>query len=104
MSCAQVHAHARFAEHQADWNREYRRIYARKLRGTITESDWRAWVNDASRLRPNLVLSFDTWWVIPPNRRRELLEPLEPKIGDPAAFLEELRRLWSEPVDGEDAP
>ena len=51
MTCAQLHAHARFAEQRAAWNREYRRIYARKLRGTITDTDWRRWVTAAQTFR-----------------------------------------------------
>lgn len=63
MTCAQFHAHARFAELRAEWNREYRRIYARKLRGTVTEGDWKQWLAVARPLHKeaNLVLPYDSW-------------------------------------------
>jgi hypothetical protein len=63
MSCAQLHAHARFAELRAEWNREYRRIYARKLRGTVSEPDWKKWFAFATRLRKNAnyILTYDEW-------------------------------------------
>ena len=63
MTCAQLHAHARFAELRTEWNREYRKIYARKLRGSVTEDDWRGWIKDATSLRKNasIVLPYDLW-------------------------------------------
>jgi hypothetical protein len=63
MTCAQLHAHVRFAEQRAEWNREYRRIYARKLRGTVSEEDWKHWRTDATWLRKNanFNLAYDMW-------------------------------------------
>jgi hypothetical protein len=63
MTCAQLHAHARFAELRAEWNREYRRIYARKLRGTVSEEDWKQWLDVANPLRKknDIILTYDKW-------------------------------------------
>ena len=62
MTCAQAHAHARFAEQRAEWNREYRRIYNRKHRGTLTEQAWRQWLIAANLVRGDgHVLPFDDW-------------------------------------------
>jgi hypothetical protein len=43
MTCAQLDAHDRFAREREDWNREYRKVMARKVRGTVSEDDFRAW-------------------------------------------------------------
>ena len=43
ISCAQVHAHERFAQERKAWSREYRKVMARKLRGAVSERDFRAW-------------------------------------------------------------
>jgi hypothetical protein len=65
MTCAQLHAHARFAKQRTEWNREYRRIYARKLRGTVSNNDWRAWLTQTKPLRqagrPVENYTFDLW-------------------------------------------
>jgi hypothetical protein len=63
MTCAQLHAHARFAEQRAEWNREYRRIYARKLRGTVSGDNWKKWFAFATQLRKNAnyLLTYDEW-------------------------------------------
>jgi hypothetical protein len=65
ITCAQLHAHARFAKQRTDWNREYRRIYARKLRGTVSNTDWRAWLTAIKPLRDaHLAVesyTFDAW-------------------------------------------
>jgi hypothetical protein len=65
-TCSQVAASERFTERRAAWMKEYRRIYARRLRGTVSEDDWNAWMNftrairaefgDNSRFTP-----FDDW-------------------------------------------
>lgn len=66
MSCHQLHAHDRFARRRADWNKEYRRIYARKLRGTVSEQDWLDWRNDphGSARAPEHFLNFDSWKLV----------------------------------------
>jgi hypothetical protein len=63
ITCAQLHAHARFAELRGEWNREYRRIYARKLRGTVSEEDWNQWLTVANPLRKkqDIILPYDMW-------------------------------------------
>jgi hypothetical protein len=43
MTCAQLQAHDRFAAERQEWTREYRKVMARKLRGTVREKDFRAW-------------------------------------------------------------
>lgn len=43
ITCAQLAAHDRFARERGDWSREYRKVMARKLRGTVSEADFRAW-------------------------------------------------------------
>jgi hypothetical protein len=64
MTCAQLHAHGRFAEQRAEWNREYRRIYARRLRGTVSEQTWKQWLTDATWVRKHMsgfVFRFEDW-------------------------------------------
>jgi Zn-finger nucleic acid-binding protein len=61
-TCAQLHAHARFAEQREQWNKEYRRIYARKLRGTVTQAEWKAWNTETAPLREaGWIVPFDLW-------------------------------------------
>lgn len=43
MTCAQLQAHDRFTREREDWNREYRKVMARKVRGTVSEEEFRAW-------------------------------------------------------------
>jgi Family of unknown function (DUF6076) len=43
ISCAQVHAVDRFGREREEWSREYRKVMARKLRGTVSEKEFRAW-------------------------------------------------------------
>jgi hypothetical protein len=85
MTCAQLHAHARFAEQRAEWNREYRRIYARKLRGTITHTDWRRWVTAAQLFR-----EATRWGQAGPTT---LTWEIWQKYADPAALEELLSSL-----------
>jgi hypothetical protein len=62
MTCAQLHAHARFAEQRAEWNREYRRVYNRKSRGSVTDQAWKQWLTAANLVREDgHVLQFDDW-------------------------------------------
>lgn len=63
-TCSQTNKHAVFAERRADWNREYRKIYARKLRGSISEQDWNEWRAlhaDAAIIERGGWLPFDSW-------------------------------------------
>jgi len=43
MTCAQLHAHERFARERVEWSKEYRKIMARKVRGTVSEGEFRLW-------------------------------------------------------------
>lgn len=61
MTCAQLHAHERFAERRDRWNKEYRRIYARKLRGTVSDDDWREWRAEGTAKAPEFFIPFDLW-------------------------------------------
>jgi hypothetical protein len=81
MTCAQLHAHERFAKQQADWNKEYRRIYARKQRGTVSAEDFAEWYAAARAFRkiaPGTVYTFDGWKMLknlhPIEARRLLVE------------------------------
>jgi hypothetical protein len=62
MTCAQLHAHDRFAREREDWNREYRKVMARKLRGSVSEEEFRAWrsVSSAGE-RGKDWTPFDEW-------------------------------------------
>jgi hypothetical protein len=97
MTCAQLHAHARFAERRTEWNREYRRIYARKLRGTITHPDWRRWVTAAQIFREATrwreagptTLTWESWQrYADPAALEELLSSLQREL-EPEWGLEE---------------
>lgn len=59
----QREAHRRFAKAHPEWNREYRRIYQRKLRGTVTQEQWDAWRLDprGSAGSPFSFTPFDEW-------------------------------------------
>jgi hypothetical protein len=104
MTCAQLHAHARFAEQRAEWNREYRRIYARKLRGTIADADWRRWVTAAQIFREATrwgeagprTLTWESWQrYADPAAVEELLGHLQRDL-EPEYGLEESCRLVAE--------
>jgi hypothetical protein len=58
MSCRGLKKDEHFRESQRDWRREYKRLYERRKRGTLSEADWRAWraENDADAWFP-----FDEW-------------------------------------------
>ena len=43
MTCAQLEATIRFAREWSEWSKEYRKVMARKLRGTVSGSDFQAW-------------------------------------------------------------
>lgn len=62
-TCAQSYAHEVFAERRNEWNKEYRRIHARKLRGTVSEEDWQRWRTDpdGSARAPEIFTTFDRW-------------------------------------------
>jgi hypothetical protein len=65
-TCSQVAASDRFTKRQADWMKEYRRIYARKLRGTVSEDDWAAWMEFTRATRAesgdsSRFTRFDDW-------------------------------------------
>ena len=89
MTCAQLHAHARFAKQRTEWNREYRRIYARKLRGTVSDADWHDWVTATKPIRkangPVDAYTFDHWQqyktLSPDGIIALLLQVLEPEWG-----------------------
>jgi hypothetical protein len=109
MTCAQLHAHERFAEKRRDWNAEYRRIYARKLRGTVSEEEWDAWRSDeaGSALAPEQFYPFD-WWRTPEfQKQAEQIRALTARseTGQPS-FIEELQnRLRKPPSDsGKEKP
>jgi hypothetical protein len=76
-TCAGVHAHTRFAEQRAAWNKEYRKVYNRKHRGTVAERDWRQWLAEATWLRKNangFVLPFDYWAALKQPTSQELAQ------------------------------
>ena len=43
MTCAQLHSQDRFARERGEWSKEYRKVMARKLRGSVSEKEFRAW-------------------------------------------------------------
>jgi hypothetical protein len=43
VTCAQLEATDRFARERSEWSKEYRKVMARKLRGTVSRSDFEAW-------------------------------------------------------------
>ena len=65
-TCSQYAASERFRTRRADWMREYRKVYARRLRGTVSDTDWDEWTeyvrltraatDDDARYTP-----FDDW-------------------------------------------
>ena len=52
-----------FSERRGEWNKEYRRIHARKVRGTVSEEDWQRWRTDpdGSGRAPEIFTPFDRW-------------------------------------------
>jgi Family of unknown function (DUF6076) len=63
-TCAQLHAHERFAEKRDRWNKEYRRISARKRRGTVKPEEWSAWRDDkvgSAGAPDGFWVPFDLW-------------------------------------------
>jgi hypothetical protein len=62
MTCAQLYAHERFTKERAEWSKEYRKIMARKLRGKVSELDFRLW-KDSNRagVRGKDWIPFDEW-------------------------------------------
>ena len=62
-TCAQSYAHEVFSERRSAWNKEYRRIHARKLRGTVSEEEWTRWRTDpdGSGRAPEIFTPFDRW-------------------------------------------
>jgi hypothetical protein len=65
-TCSQVAATERFQKRKADWMREYRRIYARKLRGTVTPEEWGDWIAFVRTIRgesgnDSKFITFDEW-------------------------------------------
>jgi hypothetical protein len=65
-TCSQVAATERFQKRKADWMKEYRRIYARKLRGTVTPEEWNDWTEFVRLLREGTgddsrYTPFDDW-------------------------------------------
>jgi len=62
MTCAQLQAHDRFAREREEWTREYRKLMARKLRGTVSEKDFRAWkAGSEPGERGKDWIPFDEW-------------------------------------------
>ena len=62
ITCAQLAAHDRFARERGDWSREYRKVMARKLRGTVSEADFRAWkATSGPGERGRDWLPYDEW-------------------------------------------
>ena len=62
MTCAQLQAHDRFAREREEWTREYRKIMARKVRGSVSEEEFLAWrsVSSAGE-RGKDWITFDEW-------------------------------------------
>ena len=87
MTCAQLHAHARFAELRTQWNREYSQVYARKLRGTVTEQDWKQWLAAANPLRKtkDVILPYDLW--------KSYMQSGSSQSAETEASVAEMRRL-----------
>ena len=83
MTCTQLHKHERFAAQREGWNKEYRKIYARKLRGSVSEEDWAAWHEELRSWRevfenPAFWVPFDQWkeTVEQGNSIRDLMDKL----------------------------
>jgi hypothetical protein len=62
MSCRALKKDEHFRESQRDWRREYKRLYERRKRGTLSEADWDAWRAENSH---DAWYPFDEW-----NKRR----------------------------------
>jgi hypothetical protein len=82
MSCREMKKDEHFRENQRDWRLEYKRIYERKNRGTVTEEDWEAWRAENG---PNGWIAFDEW-----KQRRDVLAsipilPTRPQDATPTA-------------------
>ena len=62
VTCAQLEAADRFARERSDWSREYRKVMARRVRGTVSEKDFRAWksVSNPGK-RGEDWIPFDEW-------------------------------------------
>jgi hypothetical protein len=43
LTCAQLDASDRFARERSEWSKEYRKVMARKIRGTVSQAEFRAW-------------------------------------------------------------
>jgi hypothetical protein len=62
MTCAQLHAHDRFAREREEWSKEYRKVMARKVRGSVSEEEFRAWKSVAKAgERGKDWTPFDEW-------------------------------------------
>jgi hypothetical protein len=83
MTCANLHAHERFAKQRAGWDKEYRRIYARKLRGTVSQAEWDAWRSApaGSANAPEMWVSFDRWKAGDYDELLSNLPPITPQKG-----------------------
>lgn len=86
-TCAQLHAHERFAGRRDRWNKEYRRIYARKLRGTVSDEEWGAWRAEATSQAPEFFVPFDLW--------KQLCEAQRLNERTKAAQVMKLIREWT---------
>ena len=65
-TCSQLTRSRQFEERQAEWMREWRKIYARKSRGVVTEKAWRDWQRAIDKRRqeqedPSAWVPFDEW-------------------------------------------
>jgi hypothetical protein len=62
LTCAQLDAQDRFARDRSEWSKEYRKVMARKQRGTVSEKEFRAW-KSVSRpgKRGTDWVPFDEW-------------------------------------------
>jgi hypothetical protein len=58
MSCRELKKDEHFRESQRDWRREYKRLYERRKRGTLSEADWQAW---RAENNPAAWYAFDEW-------------------------------------------
>jgi hypothetical protein len=48
-TCRELDAKARSTERHAAWQREYKRVYARRLRDKLSDEEWAAWRGENSR-------------------------------------------------------
>lgn len=79
MTCRALKKDEDFRENRGDWRREYKRVYERVKRGTLSEEVWERWRADNS---PDAWHPLETWL----KKNEALFLPVEERDNAPAAL------------------